>query len=156
LTFTHHDDTRFNLIALYYCSWKGASSCSPGRTESIDYGVPPLFFAGKNELSRYEFVPPLLHYFHFSELSDSSINIWGPLMWAHSRETDAFNVMPFFWHHWGKNEEHVTLAPLFHYGYSGNSSLRVNPLFLLARGEKGESTFATWATRATAGGRRSI
>ena len=145
LTFTHHDDTGgFNLIALYYCSWRGASSCSPSRTESVDYGVPPLFFAGKSDLSRYEFVPPLLHYFHFNELTDASINIWGPLMWAHSKETDAFNVMPFFWHHWSKNEEHVTLAPLFHYGYSGSSSLLVNPLFLLAHGEKGESTFATW------------
>jgi hypothetical protein len=145
LTFTHHDDKGgFNFIALYYCSWSGASSCSPSRTESIDYGVPPIFFAGKSELSRYEFVPPLLHYFHYDELADTSVNFWGPFMWQHSKDTDAFNILPLFWHNWGKNEEHVTVLPLFHYGYSGTSSLFVNPLFLTARGEKGESTFGTW------------
>jgi hypothetical protein len=145
LTFTHHDDKGgFNLIGLYYCSWKGASSCSPSRAEDIDYGVPPFFFAGKSERSRFEFVPPLLHYFRYSELDDSSINIWGPLIWKHTKETDAFNVFPFFWHKWGKNQDHVTLFPIFHYGYEGTSNLLINPLFVSARGDKGESTFATW------------
>jgi len=145
LTFTHHDDKGgFNLIGPYYCSWSGASSCTPSRAESIDYGVPPLFFAGKDELTRYEFVPPLLHYYRYNELTDSSFNLWGPLMWTHSKEADAFNVLPLFWHRWAKNEEHVTLLPLFHYGYSANSSLLVNPLFMTSRGEKGESMFATW------------
>ena len=77
----------------------------------IDYGVPPIFFAGKSELSRYEFVPPLLHYFHYDELADTSVNFWGPLMWQHSKDTDAFNILPLFWHNWGKNEEHVTVLP---------------------------------------------
>jgi hypothetical protein len=145
LTFTSHSGTGgFNLIGLFYCGWKGGSSCSPGRADSIDYGVPPLFFAGRSELSRYELVPPLLHYYGASELNDSSLNVWGPLVWAHSKERDAFDILPLFWHNWGKNEEHMTLFPLFHYGYSGTSSLFVNPLFLSARGENGTSTFATY------------
>jgi hypothetical protein len=145
LTFTHHDETGgFNLIGPYYCSWKGRSSCSLGKADDVDYGVIPLFFAGKSELSRYEFVPPLLHYFHYSELDDSSMNIWGPLMWKHSKDTDAFNFLPLFWHRWGKNEDHLTVLPFFHYGYAGSSNLLVTPLFLTARGDKGESTFATW------------
>jgi hypothetical protein len=37
-----------------------------------------------------------------------------------------------------------TLLPFFHYGHKGKSSLFVNPLFLTATGEKGESTFVTW------------
>ena len=32
-------------------------------------------------------------------------------MWKHSKETDAFNVLPLFWHNWGKNEDHVTRLP---------------------------------------------
>jgi hypothetical protein len=145
LTFTSHDDQGgFNIIGLYYCFWKGAPSCSPSRAESADYGVPPFFFAGRSELSRYEFVPPLLHYYHYGELSDSSVNIWGPLMWTHSKDSDAFNILPLMFHNWGKNEDHFTLLPLFHYGYSGTSNLLVTPLFLSARGDAGESTFATW------------
>jgi hypothetical protein len=145
LTFTRYDDKGgFNLIGPFYCSWSGTSWCSPGSSEGVDYGVAPLFFAGKSEQARYEFVPPLLHYFRYSELDDSSLNVWGPFVWKHAKETDAFNVVPFFWHNWGKNEENITVFPLFHYGYSGNSNLFVNPLFLTARGEKGESTFATW------------
>jgi hypothetical protein len=146
LTFTHHDDKGgFNLIGPYYCSWKGSSSCSPGRAEDIDYGVPPLFFAGKNERARYELVPPLLHYYRYNEIDDSATNIWGPLIWRHTKESDAFNVFPLFWHNWGKNEDHLTVFPLFHYGYKGTSRLFMSPLFITSRGEKGESLFATWA-----------
>jgi len=145
LTFTQHDDKGgFNLIGPYYCSWKGSSSCSPGRAEDIDYGVPPFFFAGRNERARYEFVPPLLHYYRYNEVDDSFTNIWGPLIWRHTKESDAFNIFPLFWHNWGKNENHLTVFPFFHYGYKGESRLFLNPLFLIARGEKGESTFATW------------
>ena len=146
LTFTRHSPTGgFNMIGLlYYCAFKGYTSCSPSKAESVDYGVAPFFFAGRSERSRYEFVPPLLHYFNYDELDDSSINVWGPLIWKHSGESDAFDVFPIFWHKWGKNEDHVTVFPFFHYGYEGNSSMLVNPLFYWSRGEKGESTFATW------------
>jgi len=147
LVFTRHSATGgFNWIGLlYYCAFQGYTSCSPSHTENVDYGVAPFFFAGKSERSRYEFVPPLLHYFNYSELDDSSTNVWGPLIWKHSADTDTFDVFPIFWHNWGKNEDHVTVFPLFHYGYEGNSSTLINPLFYWSRGEKGESTFATWA-----------
>jgi hypothetical protein len=145
LTFNAHSkDGGFNIVGPYYCFFKGTSTCSQSKANDIDYGFFPLFAAGKNERSRYEFVPPLLHYFHYNEIEDSSINVWGPLVWKHSKEQDLFDLFPFFFHLWGKNEEHITLFPLFHYGYSGNSNLFVNPLFLTARGEHGESTFATY------------
>jgi hypothetical protein len=145
LTFTHYNEKGgFNLIALYYCSWTGGPACSTSTAEDVDYGLPPLFFAGKNERSRYELFPPLLHYFHYNEVDDTSINVWGPLVWKHQRETDSFDVLPLFWHTWGKNEEHITAFPFFHYGYEGTKMLLVTPLFLNARSENGDSTFVTW------------
>jgi hypothetical protein len=145
LTFTSHDAKGgFNLIGPFFCSWKGGSSCSPSRAEDIDYGVPPLFFAGRNERARYELAVPLLHYYRYNEVDDTSTNVWGPLIWRHTKTSDAFNVFPLFWHSWGKNEDHLTVFPFFHYGYEGNKRLFINPLFLSARGENGESTFATW------------
>ena len=145
LTFTHYNPKGgFNLIGPFYCSWNGPSGCHPSRAEDIDYGLPPLFFAGKSDRSRYEFVPSLLHYYRYDEVNDSSVNVWGPLVWTHTQDTDAFNVLPFVWHNWGKNKDNFTLFPLFHYGYEGNRNLLINPLFVSARGENGESTFATW------------
>jgi len=146
LTFTRHSATGgFNMIGLlYYCAFQGYTSCTPSRTENVDYGVAPFFFAGKSERSRYEFVPPLLHYFNYSELDDSSTNVWGPLIWKHTSDTDTFDVFPIFWHNWGKNKDNVTVFPLFHYGYEGPSSKVITPLFYWSRGDKGESTFATW------------
>jgi hypothetical protein len=52
--------------------------------------------------------------------------------------------MPFYWSIWGKNERHTTVFPLFHYGYKGNETLFVNPLFLNHHGEDGSNTFVTW------------
>ena len=112
--------------------------------DSIDLGLAPLYFYGRDDRSEYEVIPPLLHYYKYSDVGDSSFNLWGPLLWEHSRESDVFNVMPIYWHSWGKNEDHTTVFPLFHYGYKGNSDLLVNPLFVLAHGDKGETTFATW------------
>ncbi len=70
--------------------------------------------------------------------------MWGPFIWDHSRESDAFDVAPFYWHSWGKNEDHTTVFPLFHYGYKGASKLLVTPLFLASTGDNGESNFASW------------
>lgn len=145
LTYTKHDaDSGFNLVGPAYCSWKGGSSCNLRTAEDIDFGIAPFYFAGKSDRSRYELAPPLLHYFHYDELTESSINVWGPLVWKRGKERQAFNVFPFFWHLWGANEDHVTLFPLFHHGYKGNARLHVNPLFLTARSEEGADTFVTW------------
>lgn len=145
LTFTHHTDRNgTNVVGPLFCKWKGGPSCDPRSAEEIDLGVAPFYFYGRDDRTEYELVPPLLHYYHYSDVGDESLNVWGPLMWQHSRESDVFNVLPVFWHNWGKNEDHVTVFPLFHYGYKGASNLLVTPLFLSATGDKGEKTFVTW------------
>lgn len=145
LTYTQHsEDGGFNLVGPAYCSWKGGSTCNLKRANDIDFGIAPLYFAGKSDKSRYELAPPLLHYFRHDELSESSINIWGPLIWKRTKDTRAFNIFPIFWHSWGKDESHLTVFPLFHYGYKGNSKLLINPFYVSARSEEGAKTFATW------------
>ena len=144
-TFTQHSARDgFNLVGPLFCKWKGGPACDARSADSIDLGVAPLYFYGRDDDSEYEVIPPLLHYYHYSEVGDRSTNIWGPLLWQHDRKGDVFNVMPFYWHSWGKNEDHTTLLPLFHYGYKGNSNLLVTPLFVNATGDNGEKTFATW------------
>lgn len=144
-TFTQHTaSSGFNLAGPLFCKWKGGPACDSRTADDIDLGVAPLYFYGRNEGSEYEIIPPLLHYYKFSDVGDSSFNLWGPLLWEHSRDSQVFNVMPIFWHNWGKNEDHLTVFPLFHYGYKGNSNLFINPLFVTATGDNGESTFATY------------
>lgn len=128
-----------------FCFWKGGKVCNPETADSIDFGVAPLFFGGKNERGRYELVPPLLHYYRYTELDQSWLNVWGPVITSHTEKTDSFHVAPLFFHTWGKNEDHITIPPLiFHYGYTATSNLLVTPLFLNARGDNGEKTFVTW------------
>jgi hypothetical protein len=146
LTFRHSGpDGGFNLDVLWYCSYKGASSCSLSRATDIDYGVFPFLFAGKNDQSRYElFTLPPFHYFHHNEIEDRSIYTWLNVAWGHDKDSNFFDILPLYWRNWGKNEDHHTLFPLFHYGYKGNANLLVTPLYLRARGEKGEQTDVTW------------
>jgi hypothetical protein len=134
----------FHIFGPWYCFWKGPGSCGWKHAENVDLGIAPLLFAGKSDRSRYEIIPPLLHYYNYNEVEDSETNFWGPLLWTHTKTSDAFDVLPLFFHNWGKNEDHLTVFPLFHYGYKGTSHLFVNPLFLTARGEEGENTFVTW------------
>jgi hypothetical protein len=54
------------------------------------------------------------------------------------------HVFPLYYSIKGKEERHTTFFPLFHYGYDRNSWLFANPLFLVGKGHKGESTFVTW------------
>ena len=89
-------------------------------------------------------IPPLLHYYGYSEVGEHATDVWGPLWLERYRDGGVFNIMPVFWHSWGKDESHTTVFPLFHYGYEGASSLLVTPLFLLAEGDEGEDTFVTW------------
>ena len=145
LTFTHHTATSgFNLVGPGFCSWKGGSTCSLRSAESLDLGVFPFYFYGKTDRSEYEVVPPLLHYYRYDDIGEKSLNIWGPLLWKHSRTRDAFDILPLVYHIWGQDEDHLTVLPFFHKGHKGNASLFVNPLFLTARGDHGESTFVTW------------
>jgi hypothetical protein len=145
LTFTQHTArSGFNLVGPVFCSWKGGSTCDPRTASKIDLGLAPLYFYGRDERSEYELIPPLLHYYRYSEAGDKSFNLWGPVLSERSPEGNVFNVMPFYWHNWAKNEDHTTLFPFFHYGYKGASKLLITPLFVNSTGDNGESLFLTW------------
>lgn len=145
LTYTKTDGHGgFNLIGPMFCSWKGGSHCDPRTAYDLDFGVVPFYFYGQNELSKYEVVPPLLHYYKYNDRKQTWLNIWGPYYREHTQERDLFHLMPVYWSIVGKNERHTTVFPLFHYGYKGNASLFVNPLYLYRVGEEGERTLVTW------------
>lgn len=145
LTFTQHTDhDGFNLVGPLFCSWKGGPDCDPRTTDEIDLGLVPLYFYGRTDRSEYEVIPPLLHYYGYEEQGDHQTDVWGPLWMERDRDGGVFDILPLFWHNWGKDEQHTTFFPLFHYGYEGAASLLVTPLFLLAEGDEGEDTFVTW------------
>lgn len=145
LTFTQHSDRDgLNIVGPMFCKWKGGPGCDLRTSESIDFGVAPFYFYGRDRESEYEVIPPLLHYYHYSDVGDSETNLWGPLLWQRDRKGKVFDILPFFWRNWGKNEDHITVFPLFHYGYEGTSHLLITPLFLEARGLQNERTFVTW------------
>jgi hypothetical protein len=145
LTFTRHSDhDGLNVVGPLFCKWKGGPACDSRTADEIDMGLAPLYFYGRDAVSEYELIPPLLHYYRYNDIGQSYLNVWGPYVRKHSPESDSLHVAPFFWHTWGKNEDHLTLFPFFHYGYEGNAARLVTPLFLWARDAEGESTFASW------------
>lgn len=145
LTYTNHDDQGgFNLVGPMFCSWKGGSNCDARTAQDIDFGVAPLYFYGQNLKTKYEVIPPLLHYYRFNDRDLSWTDMWGPYFRRHTEKSEIFDLFPLYFSSWGKNERHTTVLPFFHYGYKDNSWLFANPLFVAARGEHGESTFATW------------
>ena len=145
LTYLHDGkEGGFNMVGPAFCSWTGGDTCDTRTAKNIDLGIAPFYFHGQSETSSYDLIPPLLHYHGETEKDDSSLDIWGPYFRKHTEKRDALHVFPLYYSLWGANERHTTLLPLFHYGWKDNSSLFINPLFLLARGEKGESTFVTW------------
>ncbi|HVY44427.1 MAG TPA: hypothetical protein VHB21_01060 [Minicystis sp.] len=145
LTYTTHSaHDGLDVVGPLFCKWKGGPDCDRRTADDLFMGLAPFYFYARDHNTETEFIPPLIHYYRYNDTGDHSFNLWGPLLWEHSRESDVFNVMPVFWHNWGKNEDHLTVFPLFHYGYAGASNLLVTPLFLSARGDKGESTFATY------------
>lgn len=145
LTYTKHDDQGgFSMVGPLFCSWKGGSNCDARTAQDIDFGVAPLYFYGQNLKTKYELIPPLLHYYRYNDRDLSWTNVWGPYFRRHTQKRDMFHLFPFYYSLWGKGERHTTVLPLFHYGYKDDSWLFASPLFVAARGEKGESTFATW------------
>ena len=134
----------FNLIGPMFCSWEGGGQCDARTAQDIDFGVAPLYFYGQNAEVKYEVIPPLLHYYRYNDRSLSWLNVWGPYYREHTQKRDMFHLLPLYFSLYGKNERHTTVLPFFHYGWSGKSSLLVNPLFVSATGEHGESTFATY------------
>ena len=145
LTYTNRNrEGGFNLVGPAFCSWKGGPSCDTRSAQDIDLGVAPFYFYGQNAESKYELIPPLLHYYSYNDRSQNWTNVWGPYYRGHTQKRDALHVFPFYYSLWGKNERHTTVFPLFHYGHKDNSWLFANPLFLMGKGEQGESTFVTW------------
>lgn len=134
----------FSLFGPGFCSWSGGSSCDARTAHRIDLGVAPFYFFGQTERYKYESIPPLLHYYKWDDKDTSWVDIWGPYYREHTPEHELFHLLPFYWSITGKDERHTTVLPFFHHGYKGNSWLHVNPLFLAARGDKGESTFVSW------------
>jgi hypothetical protein len=144
-TYTRRDALGgLHLVGPLFCSWKGGSSCDTRTAQDLDFGVAPLYFFGQNAQKKYEVIPPLLHYYRYDDRDLSWLNVWGPFVRKHTQQRDALHLLPLYWSLWGRNERHTTVLPLFHYGWKGDSFLFVNPLYLLGRGEKGESTFVTW------------
>jgi hypothetical protein len=108
-------------------------------------GIAPLYFYGRDQKSEYELIPPLLHYYSYKEKGAEELDVWGPLWMENSREGGVFNVLPIFWHNWGKNEAHTTVFPLVHYGWEGESAhLLATPLFVDRVDGDGAHTFATY------------
>jgi hypothetical protein len=145
LTFTSHSDRDgTNVVGPLFCTWKGGPACDPRTTDSIDMGLAPFYFYGRDRTSEYEVIPPLLHVYRYNDTTGSESNLWGPLYWSRDREGESFHVMPFFWRRWSDDAEHITVAPLFHYGREGNAHRLVTPLFFDAESEDGATTFGSW------------
>lgn len=133
-----------NIVGPAFCSWKGGARCDLRSSEEIDLGVAPFYFYGQDAEKKYEIIPPLLHYYGYDDRDLSWVNVWGPYYREHTQKRDMLHLLPLYYSIKGKDERHTTLLPFFHHGYKGDSWLHVNPLFLAAKGEKGESTFVTW------------
>lgn len=142
--FNRNAEGGFNLIGPAFCSYKGGTSCDRSTATDIDLGIAPLYFAGHDELNEYRLIPPLLHYHSFDKREESSVDIWGPVYRKHNDAGDQLHVFPLYFSSWRENERHTTLFPLFHYGYEGESSLFINPLFAYAESALGYDTFVTW------------
>jgi hypothetical protein len=147
LTYTRTDtdgNGGFNLVGPLFCSWKGGQSCDPRTAYDLDMGIFPFYFYGQTEQTKYEVIPPLIHYYKYNDRTETYLNLWGPYFRERTQEREIFHLLPLYYSIWGKNERHTTLLPFFHYGWKGNSWLFVNPFYLLGKGENGESTFVTW------------
>ena len=145
LTYTEHTaHDGFNVVGPMFCKWKGGPGCDPRSTDSIDLGLVPLYLYGRDERSEYEVIPPLLHYYRYTEMGDTVWNIWGPVVTHHTPDEDMLTVFPFYWHGSGKNESYRTIFPLYHYGFKGDSHQLITLFFLDSKAENGDTTFASW------------
>ena len=145
LTYTNTDGrSGFNLVGPMFCSWQGGGSCDARTAQKLDFGVVPLYFFGQDAETKYEAIPPLLHYYHYNDRTLGWTNIWGPYYREHTQKRDMLHLLPLYFSIDGKDEHHTTLLPFFHYGYNKNAWLLANPLFLASAGQNGESTFVTW------------
>jgi hypothetical protein len=130
LTTSHWSSSgAFTLVGTYFRNRSG---------RDVDLGVAPFFFHGDNgniEGGRktYTLVPPLLFYHGEHEIDSSATTVAGPVIVQSDPKRNVVDVAPLFFHIEGKpqsggvRESHTTFLPLFHYGYSPDSSLFVVP-----------------------------
>lgn len=148
LTFhTRTDHDGFSMAGPLFCKWKGGARCDARTAEEIDYGIAPFYFYGRDDRSEYEVIPPLLHYYAYSEIGDQETDVWGPVWLERSRDGGVVNVLPIFWHNWNDTEDatNTTLFPFFHYGTRGPTQRTLaTPLFVDHVDEEGAHTFATY------------
>jgi hypothetical protein len=145
LTYTNTDGrSGFNLVGPMFCSWQGGGTCDARTAQSLDFGIAPLYFYGQDPESKYEAIPPLLHYYHYNDRTLGWTNVWGPYYREHTQKRDMLHLLPLYFSIDGKDEHHTTLLPFFHYGYDRNAWLFINPLFLMGEGHHSEKTFVTW------------
>jgi hypothetical protein len=145
LTFSHRTARDgFQMVGPAYCKWQGGARCDARTADDIDLGLAPFYFYGRNDDSEYEVIPPLLHYFRYTEIGEAETDVWGPVWLERSREGGVTNVLPLFWHNWGENEAHTTVFPFVHYGWRGSSHTLATPLFVHHEAEDGADTFATY------------
>jgi len=130
LTTSHSGiDGAFALAGPYFRSRTGTD---------VDLGVAPLFFHGDNgnvegNRTTYTLIPPLLFYHRDREIDATSMTVVGPVIHQSDAKRDVFDVAPLFFHIQGRPEtggvveQHTTLLPLFHYGYTKDTSLFIVP-----------------------------
>ena len=135
----------FTLAGPGFCSWTGGNACDTRTAKSIDFGVAPFYFYGQTAEHAYELIPPLVHYYDYDDRDLSWINMWGPYYRSHTQARDLLHVFPIYWSLTRPGARFTTIFPLFHYGYDKDAWMFANPLFVLGRGQNGESTFVTWA-----------
>ncbi len=133
-----------NIFGPAFCSWKGGQDCDTRTADDIDLGLVPFYFFGQNRHKLYEVIPPLLHYYGYTERTQTWTNIYGPYYREHKEKREIFHLIPLYWSIWGEGERHTTVAPFFHYGYKGRENLLITPLFLNRNGDDGSHTFLTW------------
>lgn len=119
----------------------------------VDMGVAPLWFHGDNgdqdgARKTYTLIPPALYFHRERELDENSFTVVGPVISETNPKRSIFDVAPLFFSIRGRpeaggvKESHVTLFPLFHYGYAPEKSLFVVPGYL-RRVNKGDDTMIT-------------
>jgi hypothetical protein len=145
LTF-HHRDAKggFSMAGPVYCSWQGAAFCDGRTATKLHMGVAPFYFYGRDDRSEYEVIPPLLHYYGFSERGQRMLDIWGPVWREKDRNGGLVNVLPLFFHSWSERGTKTTLFPFFHYSNLENNRLIITPLFFHRAAADGGSTFGTY------------
>lgn len=141
---TANEKGGLNIIGPAFCSYEGGKDCDVRTATDITLGVAPFYFFGQNKTRLYEVVPPLLHYYRYSQRSEDWLNVYGPYYRENKNERSMFHMLPIYYSIWGKDERHTSVLPLFHYGYKGHENLLITPLFLNRTGADHEKTFVTY------------